>query len=580
MKIRFLLLTCLLGASMASAQQTPAPALLFSDLIAGPATGNSDSTFTSNGGVYVRIYGNFFGATQGTSTLTMNGVSCFHVITWGETWRWYQRITAQLTGTCTTGNIVVTTANGTSNGLPFTVNAGAIHYVATTGSDSNSGTFASPWKTLPHAVQTAGTSPGNIVYVHSNVQQLVDDGQWSGALTIRSGWSHGTDAQPDALIGYPGATGIQIGNGSQNGLDTSDFTAGDGAPAGKWVFAELTFRGTSAASFNGGDNYRFIGNDLSNGNVDPGAGAAWEEAMTTHMKAYGNYFHDLNLGTTQRLAQGVYPSTDANHTDIGWNEIYNTKGRTGMQVHSSPVNGSTGYIMFDIQIHDNMIHNTAEECILVDTVDPSQGTIAVYNNVVWNCGQDGSGDSLHHQLSGDFNSAHGAGTSPPPVRWYNNTVYTTGGNSCWGSSYPDIHSGFTTTNFLQNNICYSTNSVPYWGPQNYGGSGCSSGDTTSACQSMTGNTNMVFGNGTPTFTAHLLSGSINSDPKFVTNGSNFALQSGSPAIGAGSTTAPVPAYDINGLVRPSPPSLGAYEFSAGVIVPKPAPPTNLTVVVQ
>jgi hypothetical protein len=575
-RFKLTLLTCLFAATTAFGQQTPAPVLFFSDLIAGPASGNSDSTFTSNGGVYVRLYGNFL--TGGA--VTLNGSNCLKVIQQPTAWLWYQVMTVQLTNTCSTGSFVVTTTSGTSNGLPFTVNAGSIFYVATTGNDSNSGAFGSPWKTLPHAVQTAGTSPGNIVYALSNVQQTTSDGQWNGALTIRAAWSHGTDAQPDALIGYPGATGIQIGSGTQNGLDTSDFTAGDGAPAGKWVFAEMTFRGTSAAAFNGGDNYRFIGNDVSNGNVDPGAGAAWEEAMTTHMHCYGNNFHDLNLGTTQRLAQGVYPSTDANHTDIGWNQIFNTKGRTGMQVHSSPVNSSTGYIMFDIRIHDNMIHNTAEECILVDTVDPSQGPVLIYNNVVWNCGQDGSGDSLHHQLSGDFNSAHGAGTSPPAVQWYNNTVYTTNGNSCWGSSYPDIHSGFTTTNFLQNNICYSTNSVPYWGPQAYSGSSCASTDTITACQSMTGADNLVFGGGSPTFTAHLLTATVNSDPKFVTNGSDFHLQSGSPAIGAGTPTLNTLPYDIEGKIRPTVPALGAYEFAAGVVASRPNPPTSLSVSVQ
>ncbi|MFZ0514156.1 MAG: choice-of-anchor Q domain-containing protein, partial [Candidatus Nitrosopolaris sp.] len=60
---------------------------------------------------------------------------------------------------------------------------------------------------------------------------------------------------------------------------------------------------------------------------------------------------------------------------------------------------------------------------------------------------------------------------------------------------------------------------------------------------------------------------INSDPLFVNSSSgNFELQSGSPALHAG-TSAGAPAIDIDCQPRNSPPSIGAYEFEGPDICP-------------
>jgi hypothetical protein len=71
-----------------------------------------------------------------------------------------------------------------------------------------------------------------------------------------------------------------------------------------------------------------------------------------------------------------------------------------------------------------------------------------------------------------------------------------------------------------------------------------------------------------------LTSNISSDPKLVSPGTDFHLQSGSPAIGAGT---PIPGLnrDIDGKVRPNPPSIGAYEAgSAPAVVVN--PPSTLT----
>jgi len=98
----------------------------------------------------------------------------------------------------------VVTVNGIASN-PFTIlrQYGHIYFVSANGSDGNNGSSTTPWKTIPHAVQTAGTSAGNIVYVNG-ISQTTDDGQgWRAALTLRNEWCRGTASQPNALVAYP-----------------------------------------------------------------------------------------------------------------------------------------------------------------------------------------------------------------------------------------------------------------------------------------------------------------------------------------------------------------------------------------
>jgi hypothetical protein len=581
MRSMWVLFTLILGATLAVAQQNP-PALFFSDLSAGPNSGGE--TVSGFSGAYVTLYGNFFGATQGSSTVTWNGSSCLRVVSWGTSWLWYQKIVVQLGSSCAagTGNFVVTVGGSASNGISFTVNSGSIYFVSTSGNDSGSGSFSSPWKTIPNAVQTGGAKAGSIIYVMNGVSQTADDGQsWNAAVTLRNEWCKGTSSQPDALLAYPGASvqiGPTTGTTPVNGLRSTDFTASSGACAGNWTIGGITFRGIGPVGLGGGTNWRFIGNDVSNPAAagGGGGGAAWETTLTTYVKAYGSYFHDLNLASTDRLEQGVYPSTDSNHTDLGWNEIFNSRGRAGLQIHSSPVDSNSGFIMYDILIHDNKIHGTAEEGIIVDTVDPSQGPVQVYNNVIYDSGRDGAGTSIYRAESSDFSTAHGIGSGT--IEFYNNTVYCQAGEGCWGATF-EVHNSQPVVDRVRNNLLYAASGKPYWIPSvsNWalqgGSQTCQNNDTPANCPNFAGANNLVFGNGAATFTG-ILTGSINSDPKLVSPGTDFHLQSGSPAIGAG-VAIPGLTRDIDGRVRPNPPSIGAYEVgSAPAVVVN--PPSALT----
>src|SRR6266849_1418709 len=129
------------SCALVFAQSAP-PRIFFSDLESGPATGGQN-----NKGAWVTIWGKGFGATQGTSSVTIGGGAADNYPVWSDA-----RITFQLGANAKTGNILVNVANvGASNGLPFTVRAGNIFFVATTGNNANTGNLGSPWQTIPHA---------------------------------------------------------------------------------------------------------------------------------------------------------------------------------------------------------------------------------------------------------------------------------------------------------------------------------------------------------------------------------------------------------------------------------------------
>jgi len=103
----------------ASSPQDAAPRVFFTDLASGPKSGGQN-----NAGAFVTIYGRNFGATRGTSSVTIGGGPAGSYPAWTDT-----KITIQLGSAAVTGDIIVTTPAGPSNGLPFTIRSGGIYFV-------------------------------------------------------------------------------------------------------------------------------------------------------------------------------------------------------------------------------------------------------------------------------------------------------------------------------------------------------------------------------------------------------------------------------------------------------------------
>src|SRR5579859_112445 len=574
------LCACIFGGTLAAAQ---APRLFFTDLTAGPNTGGENVSGFS--GAYVTIYGNFFGASQGTSTVTWNGQNCLRVVGpvgtyggWGSKYFWYQKIIVQLGSSCTpgTGNFVVTVNGNASNAFPFTVRStGKILFVSTSGNDSNSGSFSSPFRTIPRCRNAI--NPGDICYIRDGVTASTAD-NFDATLELESGGSGSTS--PIAFVGYPGATATLGASGVTYGLRVPNISVS----ANFVTIAELFFNtseiGMDAANSN---NWRLVGNNFQcpTANGEEGCFVTHE---LTQVEFLGNETTNVGVVAAGKQQHAVYFSSDTNHVEAAWNNIHNNRSCRAIQFHSSPLGGGgsgdpTGHNQFDLSVHDNLIHDDPCDGINFATVDPSQGRIEAYNNVIYHVG---TGPTPQDGDSGDYSCIYMAyitNTGPVgggTVEIYNNTLYDCGS---FVASFPNngsfmINGGESGLQVrIRNNIMYQLGNEPF-----ASGSGWNS-------TYVSGSNNIMHSTVSPLLPSYL-GGSITSDPLFLDLVSNnFRLQSTSPAKDAGIAISSGNTYnnyaawngnpaDHEGVVRPQGAGydIGAYEFYAGSAPPPPPPP--------
>jgi hypothetical protein len=281
---------------------------------------------------------------------------------------------------------------------------------------------------------------------------------------------------------------------------------------------------------------------------------------TTYYYFLGNYVHNIgdSAGAIDKYYHGVYFTTNSNHIWAGHNEINNNPngsttsgGCRALQFYSTG-----GANQFDLHIYGNYIHNSVCDGINFSTVDPSKGVVEAFNNVVFHVGT--GPDPYNGSSNYSCIVAGGGGTGN--VLAYNNTLYDCGsrGTSDSGAIAPNGPSMG-----MWNNIIHQLSGESYINPN-------------ANPSRISGSNNVWYGlSSAPSQT----SSNIIISPLLANVGTDFTLQSISPAIGAG-TASRTALWDFVGNVRPSPPSIGAYEYSSATTVQKPNPPTNLTVVVN
>jgi hypothetical protein len=544
--------------AVSSAHGQAAPRIFFSDLQSGPKTGGQNGK-----GVFVTIWGTGFGTAQGSSTVTVGGGVVDNCPVWGATWLWYQKVTCQLGANATTGNIVVTVGGVASNALPFTVRTtGNIYFVATGGSDSAAGSFTAPWASVSKCVHTMAA--GDTCYVRNGVVASNQD-NYSACIAVSS---TGNATGPIALVGYPGekaTVGTTSSSGCQYAMRTPSISSG---PFAYWVVSQITLAGggNQVLDLTNTNHWWVVGNDMSCPNTPGGQSACWETSATAnYIYAYGNHLH--SFPSNDKQYHGFYFSDNVNHVWVGWNSIHDG-GCRGIQFHST---GNPN--LYDLHVNDNLIYNIRCDAINMATIDPSKGPVEVYNNIVYHAGlgpdYTTQGPSSYTCIaSPGITNAGSAGTGT--AYFYNNTLYdcssrsTSGGSTTQGAI--SVISGSPSVAVV-NNIIETTSgdSGGYLSPDSSG-------------SLVSGSNNLCFGSGA--CPSSFSSSSLSADPLLVSlSAGDFHLQSTSPVIGAG-TSSKTTATDHDGLIRPSPPSIGAYEFTSGVAVQRPNPPTGLSAVVN
>jgi hypothetical protein len=574
MRIKWLLAFCLLNTTVLLAQNVPV--LFFSDLIFGPNTGWNNGT---SQGAAVTIWGENFGATQGSSYVTINGAQATSYAEWDTVGpaRGLERITFFIPTSASTGagTISVTVNGQTSNTLPFTVAPATIYYIdVTNGNDSNNGlTTSTPfqdlWKFNPCGPTDPDHTPGScnpsqdgqyIAYVRGGTYTTLDTaGGGAGFMFLRG--PYGGPTKQKALIGYPGETPVVDATNAAYGLTW----CANYSPYGKcsyFTYAKLTIENGDWMTLNWGDYNRYVGDTMSAMNVDDEAGIL-NIYDSQYTDVYGNLWlndgasdmkHDLYI---KSYAPYVTGDTGINYVDVGWNEDNNP--------HRVPASTGTGCAFFvsrdgsaasstpqqytqNVTIHDNYFHAGDEAYIYIGDGYPINDVL-IFNNIF---GPGGTGPN------GPLFFQDGTTT----VHFYNNTSYE-GGSTSVQLLYLASHASPNVL-YSSNNIYYTISGEPfiYW----YNPWGAT----------IVSDHDLYFNGTTPSGTGLTVTNSVNADPGFVNAaGNNFHLSSSSsPANGAGITESDV-VYDYDGLVRPNPPSIGAYEYASASSSGAPNPPTSL-----
>jgi hypothetical protein len=177
-----------------------APAILFTDAAAGPITGGPGGF-----GVPIGIYGRGFGASRGSSKVTINGVEAARYMVWGQNNAnnsALDMIVVQPAAGTTAGPVVVTVGGKASNAEHrFAPSGGKIYYVAPTGSDAASCSETQPCATILHAAGDVMVA-GDALLVRGGT--LNDNEVW-----IRDVLGHsGAPGKPKIIRNFPGETPV------------------------------------------------------------------------------------------------------------------------------------------------------------------------------------------------------------------------------------------------------------------------------------------------------------------------------------------------------------------------------------
>ncbi len=476
---------------------------------------------------------------------------------------------------------------------------GTTYYVSTAGSDTNSGAFTAPWRTLQHAANSV--HPGDTVYARAGVYNEV--------VTIPSSGS--SSAGYITFSSYPGelaivdGTGLSVPNGQWglftlenqsyvviNGFEIRNFSTSSTAdvPIGVYIFGAgnnvqvvnnhihnivTTAKGCNANAF-GLTVYgtqapaSIYGLAISGNQVDHLTTGCSEslsvDGNVTNFAIVNNLVHDNNnIGIDAIGYEGVSSGTydQARNGEIRGNTVYSITSY-GNPAYGNQYAADGIYIDggTQITIEQNLIHNVDLGIELAsEHKNKYTSYVTARNNVIY-------ADNSNGISIGGYASGVG-GTQNCTI--VNNTLY---GNDTKNTGSGEFQIQYhDSSNIFENNILYATtqgllvngytknSSTPATIDYNlyYSTIGASKAQWLYQGKTYTGYSTYLSKTGndkhSPAF----------SDPKFVslTTQPNLDLQSGSPAINVGTNlgVSVVGSVDFNGnpRVQNEEINLGAFE---------------------
>ena len=451
--------------------------------------------------------------------------------------------------------------------------SGSTFYVSKSGSNSNSGSYTAPWLTIQHAASTV--TAGATVYVET--------GTYNESVNFPNS---GTSSNPITFANYPGETAtidgtgltvsgtqglINIVNGSYitiNGFQIQNYTTSKAAatPAGIWI----TGSGTGVKILNN-QVHNITTTTEKNGNAFGIAVYGTSSTPITQITISGNTVYDLKTGESETMNvdgnvtyflisnnvvhdndnigidaigfEGVGPtgSDQARYGEVVGNTVYNISGiNNAGEGDSYDADGlycdGCEYVVFE--------RNTVYSCdIAMEAASEHSGHdssyVTIRNNLFYNS------NAVGVTFGGYANKVGGS----DHVVVVNNTLYNNNVKNQGAEFQIQYHSGSQSGNIFENNIAYA-------GTQNVWIYSFVKANSTYPAPPATLNWNLYYSTkGYVSGTSIDWAGKSNyasfaayqsgagedenspvANPDFDFVGSNFDLQSGSPAINAGSTS--------------------------------------------
>jgi hypothetical protein len=572
------------------------PRLNFSDLISGPGTGLGDGL---GSGAIVTVWGQFLGASQGTSSIEYcdSTATCRsgYVYYWknadgtlpGGPANLYQSHRMQEIAfsipdsAAGAGEIRVTVGADTST-LPFTVRPGDIYHVKSSGSDpAGDGSFANPWASAEHALSQI-EAPGSTLYVHDSI---VSDANPHRAIYWNKTVASSGLSNQFGIVAYPGSQPQAVGysgfrNYTTEGQVVSKYAVfasecdedSQGQPTNCAVTPSLNLSYGIQSSAYG----RAVGNtvtDRPGGCADGQQGAISGNALNARDRVsgyqiLGNEIHDYGCTGSSKFHHTTYlsiRSADANlQLDpwrFGWNYLHDNQTKNGIHQYDENNSGTLcGSPNGTVIINDNVIINQSGAGINIGANCPWTNDFKVYNNILVNVGLAFDWDGV------DPNTTNGPNTSGisvsdgalmGTVEIHNNTIHTWNGDDQANDTQACLGvqgKGDNVSIIWNDNVCYTNKDKPFVA------AGCCGAEV--QLDNVTGSNNLWYYSGNSPASAippGWDSAGLTQDPLLSIVAATLVVGENSPLIGKSSSGQLT--HDVYGAMRSTLSEIGAVQFN-------------------